>query len=115
VSDDLALVLERVSRVPGVLGALVVDAEAGVPVVADVRADTEGDAVAALASSLYRRTARAAEAGDFGPLQTLHLEAGQGHVLVAGAGDLLVVVLTEPDAQLALVRLETVRAAEGLR
>lgn len=115
MSDDFNVALERISHVPGVRGALIVEADAGVPVVADVAADTQGDAVAALASSLYRRTARAAEAGGFGPLETLHLEADGGHVLVAGAGDLLVVVLAEADAQLALVRLEALRAAEGLQ
>ena len=55
-----------------------------------------------------------AATGGFGPLQSLHLEADAGHVLVAGAGELIVVVLAAKDAQLGLVRLETLRAAESL-
>jgi predicted regulator of Ras-like GTPase activity (Roadblock/LC7/MglB family) len=115
MTDALAAALSRVSHVPGVRGALVVDAEAGVPVVAEVAADTSGEAVAALAAALYRRTMQAAGAGGFGALQSLHLEAEGGHVFVAGSGDLIVVVLADSDAQLGMVRLETARAAEALQ
>ena len=114
MSDELTSVLRRVSHVPGVRGAMVVEADAGVPVVAEVAADAAGDVVAAFASALYRRTAQAAAAGGFGALQSLHLEADDGHVLVAGAGELIVVVLAAKDAQLGMVRLETMRAAQAL-
>ena len=114
MNDELQAALARVSRVPGVRGALIVEAEAGVPVVAEVAENTSGDAVAAFAAALYRRTASAAATGGFGRLQNLHLEAEDGHVLVAGTGELIVVVLTDGEAQLGLVLLEATRAAEAL-
>ncbi len=115
MNDTLASAIERVSHVPGVRGALVVEADAGVPVVAEVAADISDEAVAALAAALYYRTSQAAATGGFGSLESLHLEAEGGHVLVAGGPDLIVVVLAESDAQLGIIRLETLRAAEALQ
>ncbi len=106
--------LERLSRVPGVRGALIVDAQAGVPVVAELAARVDGGPVAALAASVFRRTSRAADAAGFGRLDTLQLEAAEGHVVMAGAGELMVVAVADHGAQLGLVRLEVHRAAEGL-
>lgn len=114
MSDPLTAALSRVSRVPGVLGALVVETDAGVPVVAEVAQDTEGDAVAALAAALFNGSAQAADAGGFGALENLHLETEDGHVIVAGTGEMVVVVLADRDAHLGRVRLEALRATEAL-
>ena len=115
MSDLYRESVERLSRISGVLGAMIVEAEAGVPVTAELTEGVEGGAVAALASSLFRRTSRAADSAQFGRLNTLQLEAQDGHVIVADAGELLVVTVAEKNAQLGLVRLETYRAAEALR
>jgi predicted regulator of Ras-like GTPase activity (Roadblock/LC7/MglB family) len=115
VTDEVfATVLDRVSRVPGVRGVLVVDAQAGVPVVAEVEDGVADSAVAALATALFRRAARAAEGSEFGHLDALQLEAEGGHVVVAGAGELLLVAVAAGDAQLGLLRLEVQRAVEDL-
>lgn len=114
MSEVLAQSVDRLSRVSGVLGAMIVDAEAGVPVVAEMTAGVESGPVAALASSLFRRTANAASTAGFGGVRTMQLEADHGHVIVAGAGELLVVVVVERNAQLGLVRLEASRSAEAL-
>jgi predicted regulator of Ras-like GTPase activity (Roadblock/LC7/MglB family) len=115
VSDLFSEALDRLSRVSGVRGAMIVETQAGLPVVAELTEGVEGGAVAALASSLYRRTNNAARTAEFGALSTLQLEADVGHVIVADAGDLLVVVIAERNAQLGMVRLEAYRAAEALR
>lgn len=107
--------IERLTRVPGVRGALIVETEAGVPVVAELAEGVDGGAVAALASSLFRRTQKAAGTAAFGKLDTLQLEADGGHVVVANGGDLLVVVVAERTAQLGMLRLEAHRAAEALQ
>lgn len=106
--------VERVSRVAGVRGALLVESEAGVPVISELREGVNETAIAALAASLFRRTAAASETADFGRLNTLQLEADGGHVVAVDAGDLILVVVTEHDAQLGLVRYEAHRAAESL-
>lgn len=115
MSDIFAEALDRLSRVAGVRGALIVETDAGVPVLAELSADVEGGAVAALASSLFRRTNKAAQSANFGSLRTMQLEAAGGHVIVANGGDLLVVVIAEKNAQLGQVRLEAHRAAQALQ
>ncbi|MGQ0562653.1 MAG: roadblock/LC7 domain-containing protein [Gemmatimonadota bacterium] len=115
MSDIFAQALDRLSRVPGVRGALIVETDAGVPVLAELAEGVEGGTVAALASSLFRRTGKAAQTASFGSVRTLQLEAEGGHVVVANGGELLVVVVAEKDAQLGQVRLEAHRAAEALQ
>ena len=115
MSDLFGEVLDRLSRVSGVLGALIVETDAGVPIKAELTEGVEGGAVAALAASLYRRASRAAENAELGGLATVQLEGEAGHVIVAEAGELLVVVVADRAAQLGLVRLEAHRAAEALR
>jgi predicted regulator of Ras-like GTPase activity (Roadblock/LC7/MglB family) len=88
--------------------------EAGVPVAAELAAGVKETALAAMAGSLFTRTADATRTSGFGGVRILQLDAGDGHVVVAGAGPLLVVALTEPAAQLGLVRVEAGRAAEEL-
>jgi predicted regulator of Ras-like GTPase activity (Roadblock/LC7/MglB family) len=114
MSDAFTTVLERISRIPGVLGALVIEADAAVPVVAELSEGVNGTAVAALAASLFRRSAHASEAAQFGRLVQVQLEAEYGHVVIVGAGDLILAVVAEHDAQLGLVRLEAASAARRL-
>jgi predicted regulator of Ras-like GTPase activity (Roadblock/LC7/MglB family) len=115
VSDLYSDAVDRLSRVPGVRGALLVETEAGVPVLSELAEGVDGGAVAALASSLFRRTSKASQTAAFGNVRTLQLEADVGHVIVANGGDLLIVVIAEKGAQLGMVRLEAHRAAEALQ
>lgn len=115
MSEKLSVVVDRLSRVPGVRGAAVVDAQAGVPIVAELADDMVPTALAALAGSAFRMSGRATEKAAYGPLKTLQLEARDGTVVVTGAGDLLVVAVADPTAQIGLVRLEAARAAEAIR
>jgi predicted regulator of Ras-like GTPase activity (Roadblock/LC7/MglB family) len=115
MSDVYTEALGRLSRVPGVRGALIVETDAGVPVVSELAEGVQEGALAALASSLFRRNNAAAQTAAFGPLRTMQLEADGGHVVVANGGELLVVVVAEKTAQLGMVRLEAHRAAEALQ
>lgn len=115
MTDEYRETIAGLSRVPGVTGALVVDPGAGVPVVDELRPDVAGPATAALAAALFQRTAQAAEAAGLQRLDSLHLEATGGQVLITDAGGLVVVALIEDDAQMGRVRLESHRAARALR
>lgn len=115
MSELFSEALDRLSRVGGVRGALIVETKAGLPIQAELTEGVEGGAVAALAASLYRRANRASRTAELGDLATLQLEGDSGHVIVAEAGEVLVVVVTDRTAQLGLVRLEAHRAAEALR
>jgi predicted regulator of Ras-like GTPase activity (Roadblock/LC7/MglB family) len=114
MSDVYTAAVERMSRVSGVRGALIVEADAGLPVVAELSEGVNGTAVAALAASLFRRSAQAADTADFGELHTLQLDADDGHVVAVGKNGLILVVIAGRDAQLGLVRLESHRAAQTL-
>ncbi len=108
--------LDRITRVHGVRGALVVTSADGL-IVADTVMDTvRGEAVAALAASLAVRMARACQAAGVGRQQFLHLQCAGGTLLAMPAGeDVVVVVVGERNLNVGLVRLEMQQAAETIR
>lgn len=114
MTDLVERALDRLTRAGGVRGAVVVDAEAGVAVASELAEDVRETALAAMAASLFDRAGDASRSSGFGGVRILQLDAAGGHVVVAGAGPLLVVALTEPGAQLGLVRVEAGRAAREL-
>lgn len=114
MSDAVQASLRRLTRVPGVRGAVVVDAEAGVPVASELAAGVSETALAALAGSLFSRGTDATTASGLGRVRTLQLEAAGGHIVVAGSGALLVAVLAESGAQLGMIRIQAARAAGEL-
>jgi predicted regulator of Ras-like GTPase activity (Roadblock/LC7/MglB family) len=113
MSDIFTAALDRLTRVAGVRGAMIVDLEAGIPVAEELADGVAGPAVAALTASLFSRTAHAAAMAGFGEVDTIQLEAEEGHVVIAAAGEMIVVVVAEPGAQLGMVRLEAHRTAEA--
>jgi predicted regulator of Ras-like GTPase activity (Roadblock/LC7/MglB family) len=114
MNDPFREAVRRLSHVPGVSGAMVVDAAAGVAVAEELMPDVEGTAIGALAGALYGRTAQASVAAGLGELDTVQLAADGGHVLIAGAGELIVVAVVTDDAQIGRVRIEARREAAGL-
>jgi uncharacterized protein len=114
MSDVFTAAVERLSRISGVRGALIVESDAAVPVVAELSEGVNGTAVAALAASMFRRTLQATETAQLGRFSTLQLEADEGHVVVVDAGELILVVIASRDAQLGMIRLEAMRAAQSL-
>ena len=107
-------VLDRLSRVAGVRGAMLVDAQAGVPIVAEMAEGIQGAAVAAMAASLVKRAGKASQSAKFGGLKSIQLEGTDGHVIVANHGEIVAVAVTRADAQLGLVRVEIRNAVEAL-
>jgi len=93
---------------------MLVDAHAGVPIVAEMAEGVSGPAVAAMAASLVKRASKASQSAKFGALKTIQLEGAEGHVLVANHGDIIAVAVTRADAQLGLVRVEIRNAVEAL-
>lgn len=114
MSVDFREAVARLNRIPGVQGAMIVDAEDGIPVEAEVMEHLRGPVVAALAAQLFRRAARSAEAARFQELRSLHLEAERGSVFASRAGPLLVVVVADQEANFGLVRVEVGRLAGEL-
>lgn len=107
-------VLDPVTRVQGVRGAMIVSGSDGLMVAEQLLEGVRSGAVAALAASLAQRLGRALAAAGAGAPTFWHLQGDAGGLLaVLAPGDLLVVAVTGPDANVGLVRLELLRAAEA--
>ena len=71
--------------------------------------------VAALSASLYRKARLSAGAAWLGNVAFLQLDADRGCICVAGGrGDLIVVVVADPAANVGLIRVELLKAVESL-
>jgi predicted regulator of Ras-like GTPase activity (Roadblock/LC7/MglB family) len=108
-------VLDRVTRVPGVRGALIASAEDGLVVAEQLMDGVDGRAAAALAGSLVGRLIRTADAAGRRAPAFVQLRAERGSILVAPcARDLVLIAVVGADANVGLARLEMLDAARGL-
>ena len=107
--------LDRVTRVPGVRGALVVAATDGLVVAERLMDGVDGQAAAALTGSLVGRLGRTAGSAGLRPPAFVQLRGEGGSILAApGPDDLVLVAVVGPDANLGLARLEMIEAAGRL-
>jgi predicted regulator of Ras-like GTPase activity (Roadblock/LC7/MglB family) len=112
--SDFAAIVSAVTRHRGVTACLVVAQEDGIVIEGTAQIGVATNAFAALTASLYRKAGRAAGAAGFGTVSYFELEAEHGRVLAAGRNGLVVVAVAEPRANLGLLRVELLRAAEPL-
>jgi len=107
--------LDRVTRVRGVRGAMLVSSDDGLVVAEALMEGVRGNAVAALAASLATRLGRAMDAAGAGEQRFVHLAAAKGKLLLMPApAGMLLVALTDQRANVGLARLEMQQAVEGL-
>lgn len=109
-----ATVIDELMQTAGVHAALIVSRADGIVVDGNVHIGTDADAIAALAASLYNRAAHAATAADGAEPGFLHLEGERGRVCAVPQGDVLLVTVAEPWANLGLLRLTMRRLASSL-
>ncbi len=102
-------VLLPLSRQRGVMGALVAGEADGLIIASQMQYGVEGDAISALAASLYRKARLSAAAAGLGSVQLLRLEAEGGHICAIGRDDLVVVVLADTRANIGLLRSTMMR------
>lgn len=107
--------LAALTRQRGVLGSMVVSESDGLIVDSALQVGVKGSVIAALAASLYRRARMSADAAGVGTATFLQLEAERGRVCAVGRGDLVLVALAEPRANVGMLRIEMLRAVEALR
>ena len=114
MTHQLQGVLDALTRVRGVQGAMFVAREDGLVIAETLMARVRGRALAALAASVFGKFTWVAGAAAAGEPRFLHLQCSEGAVLVLAAGeDVLVVIVTDRNANVGLVRLEMLRAAEA--
>jgi predicted regulator of Ras-like GTPase activity (Roadblock/LC7/MglB family) len=109
------LILESLTRQRGVRASLIVSEGDGIVVASNLRFGQDGERVAALAASVYRKARLSARAARLGSVSFLQLDAERGRVCAAGGrGDLVVVVVADPAANVGLIRMELLKAMETL-
>ena len=107
--------LESLTRQRGVRASLIVSENDGLVVDSSLRFDQDGDRVAALAASMYRKARLSARAARLGAVAFLQLDAERGRVCaVGGRNDLVIVVVADPAANVGLIRVELFKALESL-
>ena len=112
---DVQTVLERITRVAGVRGALVASAGDGLVVAEQLMEGVDGRAAAALAGSLVSRLVRTAGAAGRRAPAFVQLRADRGSILAApGGADLVLIAVAGPDANVGRARLEMLDAASRL-
>ena len=114
MKSPFAEMLAGLTRQRGVLGSMVVGESDGLIVDSSLQIGVKGPVVAALAASLYRRARMSADAAGVGTATFLQLEAERGRVCAVGRGDLVLVALAEPRANVGMLRIEMLRAVEAL-
>jgi predicted regulator of Ras-like GTPase activity (Roadblock/LC7/MglB family) len=107
--------LERVTKVPGIRGSLLISGTDGLVVAERLMDGIDGRAIAALAGSLLQRLGRATAGAGMQVPTFVHLRGNSGSVLAAaGQDDLVLVALAGLDANLGLARLEMLDAVGRL-
>ncbi len=114
-AHPFAAVLQRLTRIRGVLAGLIVDARDGVIVDAIVPVGLRAEVVAALVASLVRKARQSARSAHAGRLEFLQLDAEQGCVCAVATEEVVLVAVADPRTNLALLRVEllSARAAVG--
>jgi predicted regulator of Ras-like GTPase activity (Roadblock/LC7/MglB family) len=113
-ASPFGAMLDALTRQRGVTAALVVSERDGIIVDSNLQIGQNGDHVAALAASLYRKARLSARTAGMGAVSFMQLEAPRGRLCAVGAGGLVLVVVAEAAVNVGLVRVELLRAVEAL-
>lgn len=115
MSSPFASALEDISSHAGVLGCLVVGEDDGIIIDSELRHEVDGQKIAALAASLFRKAGSSTEAAGLGDVRFLRLQAQQGHLLAVripdARDDLAIVALVEEHANVGILRASMMRLA----
>jgi len=113
-SGALPAELLRVSRTAGVSLAVATQGSDGLVLHAEGDDLTRAPAAAALGAALFVRAGAVAGAQGHGNPRLLRLQGGEGQLLAASAGDVIMVVVAGSEANAGRIRLELLRAAGAL-
>ncbi len=115
MTSPFTSMLESLTRQRGVRASLIVSESDGLVVDSNLRFGQDGDRVAALAASMYRKARLSAAAARLGAVAFLQLDAERGRICaVGGYGELVIVVVADPAANVGLIRMEMLKAAGAL-
>ena len=104
-------VLKDLGRINGVNGSLVVGKD-GLIIESEVSSDVDSELVAAMSSAVFCTAERSAEEMKHEPLKQVMIEGSKGKTLMIDAGEGILVVITDIEINLGLIRIEMRRSAE---
>ena len=113
MTSPFVALLSSLIRHRGVSGCMVVGELDGLIIDSHLHVGVDGNALAALAASLYRRARKASAAAGFGETGFFELDAERGRVCAAGRNELVLLVVAETRVNVGLIRVEMLRALEG--
>lgn len=123
MSSPFTSMLESLTRQRGVRASLIVSESDGLVVDSNLRFGQDGDRVAALAASMFRKARLSAAAARLGSVAFLQLDAERGRICAVGGrgggeeggeGELVIVVVADAAANVGLIRMEMLKAAGSL-
>ena len=107
-------VLSELNKTTGVTGSMVVGND-GIVIAADLDAAFEGETIGALAASISANIQKSLDRLETRPLQQVTIEAENAKLFFTDAGIGILVVTTEKDVNIGLIRLEIKNAVDRLR
>ncbi|MGC9516634.1 MAG: roadblock/LC7 domain-containing protein [Methanomicrobiales archaeon] len=110
----IARILKDLGRINGVNGSLVVGKD-GLIIESEVPAEIDSELVAVMSSAVFGTAERSAEEMKHEPLQQVMIEGDRGKTLMIDAGEGILVVITEIDINLGLIRIEMRRSSERVK
>jgi len=110
----LERILADLNKTPGIIGSLI-SGKDGLPIAHAVPPDIDVELVCAMASAVFGTSERSAGELKQGELDRVMIESGNGKTLIVDAGEGILVVLTKPDVNLGLIRLEMKRASQEIK
>lgn len=115
MSSPFTGLLDSLTRQRGVRASLVVSESDGLVVESNLRFGQDGDRLAALAASMYRKARLSADAARLGGVAFLQLDAERGRICaVGGRSDLVLVVVADAAANVGLIRVALLKALDSL-
>ena len=106
-------VLNELNKTPGITGSMVVGND-GIVIAADLETSYESETVGALAASITSTIQKSLERLQTSPLSQVTIEADNAKLFFSDAGPGILVVTTEKDINIGLVRLEIKHAISKL-
>lgn len=107
-------VLSELNKTTGITGSMVVGND-GIVIAADLDERFEGETIGALAASISSNIQKSLERLESAPLKQVTIEADEGKLFFTDAGIGILVVTTEQNVNIGLIRLEIKNAINRLK
>ncbi|UCE25850.1 MAG: roadblock/LC7 domain-containing protein [Candidatus Zixiibacteriota bacterium] len=107
-------VLDGLNKTTGVTGSMVVGND-GIVIAANLDESFEGEAIGALAASITTNIQKSLDRLESTPLKQVTIEAEEGKLFFTDAGLGILVVTTEKQVNIGLIRLEIKNAISKLK